>query len=178
MPIDCQSAQPLIPGYLDGELSDHQAAPLRQHLLDCPGCRASVQETKNLRAWFVDDAEVEVPQGFAARVTRRAFAGDTGITELQPAQPEPLAPVASATGETPVLKFVLHLTAAAAIVLFAVSLAMQRQGRPGGSELQAQPTLHEALERLDNLNEEPDSGEEPTGEDPRDDAATGEESQR
>lgn len=151
--MDCRAAQDLVPGYLDGELSDAQAAPLRQHLLDCPACRGAVQETRNLKAWFVDDGEVPVPAGFAARVTRRALAGDTGAPEESLA--DVLVPRPAPAGGDPrrLLDFVVHLTAAAAILLLVLSLGLHRLGRPAGSELQAQDgSLGEALEELDQLN--------------------------
>jgi len=166
MTMDCKTATPLIGGYLDGELSDDQAAPLRQHLMDCPGCRGAVSEAKNMRAWFVSDEAFEVPSGFAERVTRRALAGDTGQEEpfvLQPVQRQEAeqGPTGAAgAGEAEqgrLLNFVLQLTAIAAAVLFVVSLAMQSNTRPAGSELQAQDgSLGEALERLDALNEQAD----------------------
>ena len=73
--IECSEAQALVAGYLDEELSEAQAAPLRQHLLDCHACRHLVAEDKALRAWFVQESEPEVPAGFAARVAQAAFAG-------------------------------------------------------------------------------------------------------
>src|SRR5262245_25012643 len=85
--ILCTDARPLIPAWADGELSEAQAAPLRAHLLGCRDCRGSMQDLRALHLWFdagldsrngaVDGSSL-VPPGFAARVARRAFAGDRG----------------------------------------------------------------------------------------------------
>src|SRR5262245_16363421 len=79
--ILCTDARPLIPAWADGELSEAQAAPLRAHLLGCRDCRGSTQDLRALHLWFdagaVDGSSL-VPPGFAARVARRAFAGDRG----------------------------------------------------------------------------------------------------
>ncbi len=105
----CKESLRLIPGYLDGELSEAQSAPLRQHLIDCPTCRKAASGEKAFKRWFEPEAPaVEVPVGFAARVVRRAFAGETGE-----------APVAEQ--EAPILRFALRATAAAAVLLLVLS---------------------------------------------------------
>ena len=53
MTMTCNEALPLVWSYLDGELSEAQAAPLRKHLLECNGCRNSAQHGKTLKRWFV-----------------------------------------------------------------------------------------------------------------------------
>lgn len=75
--FDCETAGEFLPRYLDGELPEHQAAPLREHLLACVGCRTTLVDQRNVTRWF-QAPEVAVPEGFAARVARRAFAGDPG----------------------------------------------------------------------------------------------------
>ena len=52
MSLDCRNALPLVPLFVDGELSEAQAAPLRQHLMECPGCRAAASEEKALKRWI------------------------------------------------------------------------------------------------------------------------------
>ena len=77
--IDCERIVALAPTYVDGEVrSEATASAVRRHLIDCASCRAAVQDETTLRQWFVPTEEVEVPEGFASRVARRAFAGDTG----------------------------------------------------------------------------------------------------
>ena len=114
----CDEARALVPAYLDGELSADRASPLRQHLMECADCRTKTQAHKAQRHWFIPSPEVSVPDGFAARVARRAFQGDTGEA---PIAAEPLAPI---------LPFVLRMTAAAA-----ASSSVMRPCSPGGGVL-------------------------------------------
>jgi hypothetical protein len=165
--MECNQARPLIQGYLDGELSETQATPLRRHLLDCQPCRGNAQAEKNLKRWFTPDPAISVPHGFAARVARRAFAGDTGEREIEilPAGRSSLAAraaVASAaaprTGmDDPLLRFVLQVTAAAALIVIAFSVALRGSSLPAGTSLRAadgrsEMTVEQAVENLDRLN--------------------------
>ena len=140
----CDDARPLVPAYLDGELSADRASPLRQHLMECADCRTRTQAHKAQRQWFASTPEVSVPEGFAARVARRAFQGDTGE--------------ASQTAETlaPVLPFVLKMTAAAAGLLLVLSGVIRAVDIPTGGELRADDaatmSLEEALDRLEVLD--------------------------
>jgi len=150
MTMECTQARSLIPSYLDGELSEAQAAPLRKHLLDCQPCRADAQAERNLARWFSAREEVEIPAGFAARVARRAFAGDTG---------ERSGEAAAVAAEMPgVLRFVLRATAAAALVTLGLAVALRSVSLPEGSRLMADTReeigLDEAIEKLDCLNAE------------------------
>jgi hypothetical protein len=163
--MKCDQALALIPSYLDGELQEAQAAPLRKHLLDCQGCRGGAQGEKNMKRWFQADAALvaAIPQGFASRIARRAFAGDTGEPEIEllPARSPVLsmAPDRSAARgvDDPIYRFVLQATAAAALVVLALSLALRSQTLPSGSRLRAadvrgEISVEQALERLDRLN--------------------------
>jgi len=142
----CSDARPLVPAYLDGELSADRASPLRQHLMDCADCRTATQSHKAQGRWFAPTPEVGVPAGFAARVARRAFQGDTGEA------PYPNTTLA------PVLPFVLRMTAAAAALLLVLSVVLRGVDVPTGGELRADDaatmSLDEALERLESLNAE------------------------
>ena len=157
--MDCRQAEPLIPSYLDGELSEVRAAPLRRHLLDCQPCRAGAQGEKNLKRWFAPAAASEIPKGFAARVARRAFAGDAGEGQLGDVvlRPHAAPAVRSAESEERVLQFVLGLTAAAALVVIALAVSMRSWSLPSGTSLHAsdnrdQISVEAAIERLDRLN--------------------------
>jgi anti-sigma factor RsiW len=159
--MECNNARPLIPSYLDGELTEAQAAPLRKHLLDCQPCRAGAQSDKNLKRWFVEPARVAVPRDFAARVARRAFAGDRGERYSEPRLPEsagrvPVPLQSSGKADERNLRFVLTLTALAATVLVFLSIAIKSLSLPTGDTLKAddRPTLSvdQALQRLDELN--------------------------
>ncbi len=149
--MECNNARHLIPSYLDGELSEAQAGPLRKHLLDCQPCRGTVQGEKNLKRWFVEPEPVAIPRDFSARVARRAFAGDTGEGYVTaPAASLRLVPNDDAT-----LRFVLRVTAVAAAILIFLSLALSRVHLPGESRLMAddhpEVSLERALIELDQL---------------------------
>lgn len=147
--MDCRESRPLVPGYLDGELSEAQAAPLRKHLMDCPGCRSITQADKALKSWFVDAGPVEIPAGFAARVARRALAGDTG---------EHWAAAHDAGGEHGLRGFVLQLTAVAAALVIALSIGFRTMSLPQTDDLRADDfSLETALDALDEMNREPES---------------------
>ena len=155
--MDCTNARPLIPSYLDGELSEAQAGPLRKHLLDCQPCRGSAQGEKNLKRWFVADPPLALPRDFAARVARRAFAGDTGERWSEAAATPLGAPVRAAAQEEH-LAFLLRLTAVAAAVLAALSIALGGLRLPASGRLMAETApeanLERALDELDRLNRE------------------------
>ena len=130
--MSCQNARSLAPSYLDGELSEEQAAPLRTHLLDCVGCRETAKQGTAVKRWFQAQAalevRIEVPDGFASRVARRAFAGDPGV----------LVPHAVDTGPAgTLLPFVLKLSALAACLLFAFSIGIRMTSLPSGAGMNA-----------------------------------------
>ncbi|NOT30561.1 MAG: zf-HC2 domain-containing protein [Planctomycetes bacterium] len=130
MKTTCDDARALVPSYLDGELPEPQSAPLRTHLLACPACREVAKEGKVLRRWFeAEPARVSVPAGFAARVARRAFAGDPGLLVPEPPAVRP---------RRPLLPFLLLATAAAAALLFVLAVAIQRESLPHSNRLDAQ----------------------------------------
>jgi anti-sigma factor RsiW len=132
MKIACEDALVLVPSYLDGELSEAQASPLRAHLLDCPACREEAKQGKTLKRWFEPrSAAVPVPAGFAARVARRAFAGDQGLIV-----PEP-PPSIGARPRRSLLPFLLVATAAAAALLLCLAVAIQRENLPRSNQLDA-----------------------------------------
>jgi predicted anti-sigma-YlaC factor YlaD len=149
--MNCEHARPLVPLYVDGELTSVQSAELRPHLLSCPACRSLAQTEQSLHAWFVPTAEVPVPVGFAAHVARRAVAGDTGSKR-------PVAPVEETEHEhsEPILQFVLHALAVAAIALVVISIAMRRLDQPVADELKAHESqaLDASLFALDQINRE------------------------
>ena len=153
--IDCTNARPLIPSYLDGELSEAQAGPLRKHLLDCQPCRGAAQGEKNLKRWFVEEAPIAIPKDFSARVARRAFAGDTGERSherILAGGPRALV------RDDEHLRFLLWATAVAAGMLVALSIALGQLRLPASGRLMADPTPETKLERvlddLDRLNRE------------------------
>lgn len=148
---DCQTYSALVPGYADGELSEEQAAPLRQHLLSCNTCRNEVQELGRVSRWFPDQGAPAVPAGFAARVAAAAFAGEQpGLRRAAP-RPSAAAPAEQPSEEPRVLAFVLTLTSVAAGVLLTMALLLAQKGEPQGQSLSAEP-LPTILQELDRLN--------------------------
>ena len=153
----CRDALPLVPAYLDGEVSEAQAAPLRKHLLSCHSCRNAAQEGKSLARWFVSSDSTSaaslVPDGFAARVARRAFAGDTGEHSLHGPRVEQ---------EGALLRFVVHFSAAAAAVMLIVALSIRAEELPRGGQLRADdrvaPAVEVIVEALDELNDKVSEG--------------------
>lgn len=151
--MNCKDCLPLISSYVDDELSEPQAAPLRQHLMDCPACRRALQGEKSFKRWFEPRSEpVAVPAGFAARVARRAFAGDEGsgagwgsATAEDPTR----------QGETPVLQFVLWATAIAAGLLLVLSISIFSTRLPDGGNVHGQRLndKEDVLQRLDALDD-------------------------
>ena len=146
MSLQCEEARPLIGSYADGELTEAQATPLRQHLMSCAACRVLVQDQKALERWFAPSPTVEVPAGFAERVARRAFAGDRGETSVTAGTEADSAGIES-------FLFRLASLAAAAAILFAVMI--QQQSRPSTDSMKAgenAPSLEELRRELDQLN--------------------------
>ena len=159
----CSAFQGLVPGYMDGELSEEQAAPLRKHLLSCPDCRSAAQDLGNVSHWFPAPPAVEIPAGFAARVARAAFAGETEVA--RPALEREAASMPEAVLDPSLRGFVLALTSIAATVLLCLALFMAQEEQPSGPELSAEP-IPEALQELDRLNALEQAPELPPAESP------------
>lgn len=64
----CEEYAALLDSFVDGELSLDESEQIRSHLVQCPGCRAYVQDALLIRELFPDDTDVEVPDGFAEGV--------------------------------------------------------------------------------------------------------------
>ena len=166
--MNCDRALPLVPLYLDGELSDVQADELRPHLLGCPACRTAIHAERALRAWFVPEAPLAVPDGFAARIARRAFAGDraSGDAAPAPALRSGRVPRGVGGGRTELLPFAMRAVAVAALVLIVIAIAIRRLDLPA-ADLKADTqnwTLEDSLEALTRANQ----GLEPAPEEPAD----------
>jgi hypothetical protein len=155
----CAEALPLVPSYLDGELSEARAGLLRKHLLDCSPCRTSAQDAKALSRWFAHSGRGELgarpefapPAGFAARVARRAFAGDVGVHPVLEREAVQAGPREGGK----LLQFVLGLTAAAAAVMLVAAVALRDQSLPADGRLRATnqpPSKESVLLRLEALD--------------------------
>ena len=144
--MKCEQARTLVPLYLDGELTTAQSSALRPHLLGCAACRSLAQSEQALSSWFVPPDPVAVPDGFAARVARRAHAGDRGI--------EFVASPGREEDSGVLLQFVLKSVVLAAGLLMVFSIAMRRSELPETEELRAHEsaTLSSSLQALEQMN--------------------------
>lgn len=64
----CEEYAALLDAFIDGECSETEAARVREHLAECGGCSAYVQDALLLRSAFPDAEDTEVPGGFAEGV--------------------------------------------------------------------------------------------------------------
>lgn len=159
--MQCVQAEEFIPRYVDGELSDAEASPLRQHMIGCQTCRLLAQEAEALKRWFVDPepsvGPAEAPEGFAARVATLAFAGAAQVEPLGGPRPlfEAHAEEDARVRENQLQTFVLNLTGAAAILVILLAFGLQRRGLPELGTINADATmsLSESLDDMDELNQ-------------------------
>lgn len=174
--IDCERVLALVPNFVDDEVSGDVAASVRGHLIDCASCRVAVQEATALRQWFEpvaeESADVEVPAGFAARVTELAFAGaesaeseteeSARIHTIEPARERHVprlvtsGAAAAASDDSPErnLTFAMALTAVAAAILMVFTLLIASGGNGSPEEdLTADEPLRERIQRLNEMQE-------------------------
>ena len=163
--MDCERALELVPTFVDGEASESLAGAMRKHLMECHDCRSAVQEETGLHQWFeplageAGLADVEVPPGFAARVTELAFgelalagssAGSSagshafqsgGALGQERRGPRPLRSVSPAASTAPgeqaeeqeessTLGFLMGMTAMAAALMVGFTLMLAQDSRP------------------------------------------------
>lgn len=163
MSFECQDAHLLIGSYADGELTEAQAAPLRQHLLSCGACRVLVQDQKALQRWF-QPIPVDVPAGFAERIARRAFAGDRGRSSEAPV---------GAGEPTRIEGFLFRLASLAAAAAIVCAFLVQRESRPSADNLLGDvraPSIEELRRELEELNADEPEPEPEDGDADRQDA--------
>lgn len=67
----CQEYAALLDPFVDGELPPEELERVREHLENCPGCRAYVDDAMTIRANFPDVEETVVPEDFAEGVMER-----------------------------------------------------------------------------------------------------------
>lgn len=104
----CEEFAALLDPYVDGELTGEEAARVRAHLADCPGCRDYVDGALAIRAAFPEAEETAVPEGFAGGVM-------AGIRELEAAKGRELR--SGTRRHTPWRAVLLPLAACFALVL-------------------------------------------------------------
>ena len=111
----CESYEPLLDAFTEGDLFMEDMVWVQQHLNTCPDCQAYVEDLLAIRAAFPTVEETEVPAGFTAHVM--AAVADT---------PQATAPKANAASapksakkRTPWVKVLSGLAACCAIVVLA-----------------------------------------------------------
>ncbi len=73
--MKCSKAHKLISPYVDGELSERDMKPLKDHMKVCGKCRAEFEENKELHGFFSGVAEFKAPYGFHTRVMANISSG-------------------------------------------------------------------------------------------------------
>lgn len=67
----CEEYAALLDLFADGELPAEEMKRVGDHLAECPGCRAYVDDALAIRAGFPDAEDTVVPEGFAQGVMER-----------------------------------------------------------------------------------------------------------
>lgn len=110
----CESYEPLLDAFTEGDLFMEDMVWVQQHLNNCPDCQAYVDDLLAIRAAFPTVEETEVPAGFTANVMAAVAATP------QATAPQAAKPAAKATKKNaPWGKVLSGLAACCAIVLLA-----------------------------------------------------------
>lgn len=81
----CKEYAALLDLFVDGELAAEDMKRIGDHLAECPGCRAYVDDALAIRAGFPDVEDTAVPEGFAQGVMERIRKSPAGNrTNMEP----------------------------------------------------------------------------------------------
>ena len=69
--MNCEQMTLLMSAWLDGELSEQEEKQMKEHLEQCPDCRALMEQLQTLHTSFTDLEEIPAPEGFADSVMER-----------------------------------------------------------------------------------------------------------
>ena len=69
--MNCEQMTLLMSAWLDGELSEREEQQMKEHLEQCPECRALMEQLQALHTSFSDLEEIPAPEGFAEGVMER-----------------------------------------------------------------------------------------------------------
>lgn len=111
----CESYEPLLDAFTEGDLFMEDMVWVQQHLNNCPDCQAYVEDLLAIRAAFPTVEETEVPAGFTANVMAAVAATAQATAPKAAAASTPK----SAKKNTPWVKVLSGLAACYAIVLLA-----------------------------------------------------------
>ena len=113
----------LLDLYVDGELSPEEMLRVRDHLDECPACRAYVDDALAIRASFPDAEDTEIPDGFTEAVMTAVRQRGTP---------------AKASRRTPWKKMLLPLAACFAVAVLVLPL---RDLLSGGAKMESAASL-------------------------------------
>ena len=111
----CESYEPLLDAFTEGDLFMEDMVWVQQHLNNCPDCQAYVEDLLAIRAAFPTVEETEVPAGFTASVMAAVAATPQATSPKAAAEAAPK----TAKKNTPWVKVLSGLAACCAIVLLA-----------------------------------------------------------
>jgi len=120
---NCKAFAALLDLYVDGELSPEEMLRIRDHLDECPACRAYVDDALAIRASFPDAEDTEVPDGFTEAVMTAVRQSGTP---------------AKASRRTPWKKILLPLAACFAVAVLVLPL---RDLLSGGAKTESAASL-------------------------------------
>ena len=75
--MNCEQMTDLLSAFLDGELTTQEEKQVREHLEQCPECRALYEQLQTLHTSFSDLEEIPAPENFAQGVMSRIKAEQT-----------------------------------------------------------------------------------------------------
>lgn len=120
---NCKVFAALLDLYVDGELSPEEMLRVRDHLDECPACRAYVDDALAIRASFPDAEDTEIPDGFTEAVMTAVRQRGTP---------------AKASRRTPWKKMLLPLAACFAVAVLVLPL---RDLLSGGAKMESAASL-------------------------------------
>lgn len=141
--MTCRHALSLLEDFVDGELPDHDAEELRQHLATCSSCREEHDRSRQLRESLQSHITPEPPPGYwgeterlilARTIDGRDAVADTGSSDRE-------------TTRRAFVRSVLSVAVSLAVLVSAVIIGSNRQGpvvevsAQGGSMLVTAPLV-------------------------------------
>ena len=95
----CESYEPLLDAFTEGDLFMEDMVWVQQHLNNCPDCQAYVEDLLAIRAAFPTVEETEVPAGFTASVMAAVAATPQATAPQAAASKSAAKPTAKSAGK-------------------------------------------------------------------------------
>jgi len=159
----CESYEPLLDAFTEGDLFMEDMVWVQQHLNNCPDCQAYVEDLLAIRAAFPTVEETEVPAGFTASVMAAVAATPQATAPQAAASKSAAKPTAKSAGKnTPWAKVLSGLAACCAIVLLAQGglkmasggSAAPQEAAPRAEEAPAEAPMEMYYTTADSITEE------------------------